>query len=263
MALSLRYYGRMELSITSFLIICPVCFFVGIINASVGGGGLVSLPAMLLVGLPPHMAIGTNKLQAICGLFVATFRYAKSGLLELRLVVPTVICALVGSLVGSNVSLSVPESVLNYIIVLVLPFIAYVVFKKDSFVDGEDEELVLTRRTYVAACACSFVIALYDGFYGPGAGTFYIIALYVFAQLGARSAAAHAKVVNLVTNTAATVVFLLSGQVCVPLGLAGGACAILGAWLGAGMVIKEGARIMKPLIAVAFVLLVAKLVVGF
>lgn len=258
----MRYHLRMELSVTSFLIVCPICFLVGIMNASVGGGGLVSLPAMLLVGLPPHMAIGTNKLQAICGLSVATLRYAKSGLLKLRLVVPTVICAVAGSLVGSHFSLSVSEEILNYIIVLVLPVVAFVVFKKDSFVDGEEKELVLTRRTYVTACACSFVIAAYDGFYGPGAGTFYVIALCLVAQLGARYASSHAKVVNLVTNTAATVVFLVNGQVCVPLGLAGGLCGMVGAWLGAGLVIKDGARIMKPLIALAFVLLLVKLVLG-
>lgn len=252
----------MDLSLTSFLIVCPLCFFVGVMNASVGGGGLISLPAMLLAGLPPHMAIGTNKLQAICGLSVATFRYAKSGLIELKLVVPTVLCALAGSLIGSNASLSVSETMLNYIIVLVLPLVAYVVFKKDSFVDGEDKDLVLDRRTYLTACACSFVIAAYDGFYGPGAGTFYVIALCVVAQLGARHASAHAKVVNLVTNATATVVFLVNGQVCIPLGLAAGACAMVGAWLGAGLVIKDGARIMKPLIAVAFVLLLIKLVCG-
>lgn len=252
----------MELSLTSFLIVCPLCLFVGVMNASVGGGGLISLPAMLLAGLPPHMAIGTNKLQAICGLSVATWRYARSGLIELKLVIPTIACALLGSLVGSHLSLSVSETVLNYIIVLVLPIVAFVVFKKDSFVDGEDKELVLTKRTYVTACACSFAIAAYDGFYGPGAGTFYVIALYLFAQLGARHASAHAKVVNLVTNATATVVFLVNGQACIPLGLAAGVCSMIGAWMGAGMVIRDGARIMKPLIAVAFLLLLVKLVLG-
>lgn len=252
----------MDLSITSFLIVCPICFLVGIMNASVGGGGLVSLPAMLLVGLPPHMAIGTNKLQAICGLSVATFRYARSGLIELKLALPTVACALAGSLVGSHFSLSVSETVLNYIIVFVLPIVAFVVFKKDSFVDDADKDLVLTKRTYLTACACSFAIAAYDGFYGPGAGTFYVIALCLVAQLGARHASAHAKVVNLVTNVVATVVFLVNGQVCVPLGLAGGLCGMIGAWMGAGLVIKDGARVMKPLIALAFVMLLAKLLLG-
>ena len=253
----------MDLSLTSFLIVCPLCLLVGVLNASVGGGGLISLPAMLLAGLPPHLAIGTNKLQAICGLSVATYRYARSGLIELKLAVPTVACALVGSFLGSNLSLLVPEGVLAYIVVGVLPVVAFFVLKKDSFIDDGACELVLDRRMCMVACACSLVIGAYDGFYGPGAGTFYVIALCALAQMGARHASAHAKVVNLATNLTATVVFLVNGQVCIPLGLAAGACAMVGAWLGAGLVIKDGARIMKPLIGVAFVLLVAKLVVGF
>lgn len=253
----------MELSITSFLIVCPLCLLVGVMNASVGGGGLISLPAMLLAGLPPHMAIGTNKLQAICGLSVATFRYAKSGLIELKLAVPTVIFALLGSVVGANLSLLVDETALTYIIVGVLPFVAFFVFKKDSLIDDAERELVLDARTYATACACSMVIGAYDGFYGPGAGTFYVIAFCLIAQLGTRHASAHAKVVNLTTNLTATVVFLVNGQVCIPLGLAAGACAMIGAWLGAGLVIKDGPRIMKPLIGIAIVLLLIKLVVGF
>ena len=253
----------MELSLTSFLIVCPVCFFVGVMNASVGGGGLVSLPAMLLVGLPPHMAIGTNKLQAICGLSVALLRYAKSGLIELKLAVPTVAFALVGSLLGSNASMLVSEDVLSWIVVGVLPIVAVFVFRRDSLIDDSERELVLDRRTYATACACSLIIGAYDGFYGPGAGTFYVIALCMVAHLGVRHASAHAKVVNLATNVAATVVFLLNGHVCVPLGLAGGLCGMVGAWLGAGLVIKDGARIMKPLIGLAFVLLLVKLIVGF
>ncbi|MBR5259734.1 MAG: TSUP family transporter [Eggerthellaceae bacterium] len=253
----------MELSLTSFLIVCPVCFFVGVMNASVGGGGLISLPAMLLVGLPPHMAIGTNKLQAICGLSIALFRYAKSGLIELKLAIPTVACALVGSLIGSNLSLLVPAHILSYIVVGVLPIVAIFVFKRDSFIDDSDRELVLDRRTYLTACACSAVIGAYDGFYGPGAGTFYVIAFCMIVQMGARQASAQAKVVNLSTNVAATIVFLVNGYVCLPLGLAGGVCGMLGAWLGAGLVIRDGARIMKPLIALAFILVVVKLVGGF
>ncbi len=253
----------MELTLTTFLIVCPVCFFVGVMNASVGGGGLVSLPVLLLVGLPPHMAIGTNKLQAICGLFVAVFRYAKSGLIKLRLALPTMACGLLGSLAGSNCSLLVDAQVLSYIVVGVVPVIAFLVFKGKAFTDGEESELVLSARTYATACLCSAAIGFYDGFYGPGAGTFYVIAFCAISQMGPRHASAHAKVVNLTTNVTATIVFLLGGHVCVPLGLAAGACAMIGAWIGSGLVIKDGARIMKPLIAVAFVLLVAKLVLGF
>lgn len=253
----------MELTLATFLIVCPVCLFVGVMNASVGGGGLVSLPVLLLVGLPPHMAIGTNKLQAICGLFVAVFRYAKSGLINLRLALPTMACGLLGSVTGSSCSLLVDAQILSYIVVGILPIVAFLVFRGHAFDDGEDGELVLSSRMYATASLASLAIGFYDGFYGPGAGTFYVIAFCMISQMGARHASAQAKVVNLTTNVAATIVFLVGGHVCVPLGLAAGACAMIGAWIGSGLVIKDGARIMKPLIAVAFVLLVAKLVIGF
>lgn len=253
----------MELPLTSFLIVCPLCFFVGIMNASVGGGGLVSLPAMLLAGLPPHMAIGTNKLQAIMGLAIANYRYAKSGLIDLRLAIPTIICAIIGSLIGSHFTLMVSEEILQYIVVLALPVVAFFVFRKNVLSSGSDDGIDLSPRTYVTASLCSALIGIYDGFYGPGSGTFFVIAFCGIVHLGARQASAHAKVVNFTTNLTAVIVFLLNGQVSVVLGVAAGLCNMVGAWLGAGLVIDKGSKIMKPLIGVAFVLLIIKLVLDF
>ena len=253
----------MDVTLSMFLIVCPVCFLAGIMNSSCGGGGLISLPALLLAGLPAHMAIGTNKLQAICGLAVANIRYARKGFLNAKLALFTIAFAIVGSLIGSHISLLCNETLLTYFIVFVIPFVAFFTFRKNVLTDGNEDDLRPTPKLIATCCAIALCIGTYDGFYGPGSGTFLVLALSGIAHLDVRHASAHAKIVNLTTNVIATGVFLANGQVMVLLGLAGGLCNIAGAFIGSELIIQKGSFAMKPLIALAFVLLVLKLVIGF
>lgn len=252
----------MEADLVTLLIVCPLCFLAGVMNASGGSGGLISLPALLLAGLPPHLAIGTNKLQAVCGMAVANIRFMKSGYLNLKLAAPSVAVAMIGSFIGSNLSLASSEDVLLYLMFLVLPVAAFFVFKKDVFTEDAPDEFELNRKTYLRVCVSALVIGLYDGFYGPGTGTFLILAFVGIAHLSVRVAGAQAKAINFATNLTALVVFLIHGEVLIWLGLAAGVCNMIGCWIGAGLVIKSGARIMRPAIIIALVLLAAKVISG-
>lgn len=252
----------MEVDAVAFLIVCPLCFLAGIMNASGGSGGLISLPALLLAGLPPHLAIGTNKLQAVCGMAIANIRFIKGGYLNLKLAIPSIAVAMAGSFIGSNLSLISDEDVLLYLMFLVLPIAAFFVFKKDAFIDDVPDEVVLDRRMYATVCASAFAIGIYDGFYGPGTGTFLILAFVGIARLSVRVASAQAKAINFSTNLTALFVFLAHGEVLVILGLAAGLCNMIGCWIGAGLVIKSGARIMKPAIVIALILLAVKVAIG-
>ena len=136
---------------------------------------------------------------------------------------------------------------------------AFIVMNKSLFGAHEGERIVLNRRTYITACVAAFVIGMYDGAYGPGTGTFLIIALTVFAKMGVAPANAQAKVINLATNVASLAVFLLSGNVIVTLGLAAAACNMVGGYLGAGLVMRKGAEIVKPIILAVLGLLALKL----
>lgn len=252
----------MELTIQTFIIVCPLLFLAGMVDAIGGGGGLISLPAYLIAGLPPHAAVATNKMSSPFGTALATYRFAKNHLINVKLAIPSIAAAIAGSFIGSNISLLVPEQVMAYVLVIVLPLSAFLVLNKKLFNDKGSEAVTLDRRTYITAVTAAFVIGIYDGFYGPGTGTFLIIAFTIFAKLSIKTANAQAKVINLTTNITSLIVFLLNGQVIIPLGLAAAVCNMMGGYLGAGLVMKNGAKIAKPSILLVLVLLALK-VTGF
>lgn len=248
----------MQLTVEMFLIICPLLFVAGVVDAIGGGGGLISLPAFLIAGIPPHAAVATNKMSAAFGTGLATLRFIKNGLVNFKLAVPSMIAAIAGSAIGSCISMVIDERVMLWVMVIVLPVSAFFVLNKRLFNDKGSDEVVLDRRTYMTAVIAAFVIGCYDGFYGPGTGTFLIIAFTVFSKLSMKTANAQAKVINITTNVTALVIFLINGQVLIPLGLAGAACNMVGGYIGAGLVMKNGSKLAKPCILLVLALLALK-----
>ena len=249
----------MTLTPHMFLIVCPLLFLTGFVDSIAGGGGLISLPAYLLAGLPIHMAIGTNKLSSACGTTLTTARLIRRGLVNWRLGVPGALAAVLGSAFGSRLSLVTDEQVMRGILFVVLPLAAFVVLNRRFFPENDSEEALADRRTLCVCVLAALIIGFYDGFYGPGTGTFLIIAFTVFAHLGDDPANAHAKVINLTTNLTSLAVFLHGGTVLVSLGLAGAACNMLGSWIGSGLALEKGAKITRPIILVVLALLFIKI----
>lgn len=250
----------MEITITTYLIICPMLFLAGLVDAIGGGGGLISLPAYLIAGFPPHTAIATNKMSSSCGTALATYRFIKAGLVNLKLAIPSVLMAILGSSIGANLSLLVDEKVLMKVLIVMLPVSALIVLNRKLFSDEGEEEVTIDRKTVMTAMISALVVGCYDGFYGPGTGTFLLIAFTAFAKLGVRSANAQAKVINLTTNITSLVIFFLNGQVLFSVGIAAAICNMIGGYIGAGMVMKNGAKIARPSILFVLILLVIKIV---
>ncbi len=242
----------------TFLIVCPFVFLAGFVDAIGGGGGLISLPAYLIAGLPAHQAIATNKLSATCGTALAAFRFARQGYIRWRLALPAMAAAVIGAWCGAHLSLMVESAVLTKVLYGILPVTAVLVLRKDTFREQPAGD-VPERKTALIAAAAALVIGVYDGFYGPGTGTFLIIAFSLFAHMDVRTANGQCKAINLTTNVTSLVVFLRSGQAVITLGLAAAACNMLGGWLGAGMAIKSGAKITRPIILLVLVLLLLKI----
>ena len=249
----------MTLSIGTFLFVCPLLFLAGLVDAIGGGGGLISLPAYLIAGLPMHQAVATNKLSSTCGTTLATVRFIKNKLVNFKLAGPSVISAIIGSSIGAKLSLAMDEKIMEYILFAVLPLAAFIVLNKKLFKDNPDAELTLNAKTYITAVIAALIIGMYDGFYGPGTGTFLIIAFTTFAKISIGSANAQAKVINLTTNITSLIIFILNGQVLFSLGLAAAACNMLGGYIGAGLVINKGSRIVKPTILLVLLLLFLKI----
>lgn len=239
-------------------VICLGVFVASCVDAIGGGGGLISLPVYMLVGLPTHQALGTNKLSACIGTTASTARYLKKGYVNWGLALPSVALAMLGSTFGTRLQLMVNERVLRYVLIVVLLLVAAVMLKKKDFSETPGEIDPWRQRFIVWGAA--LVVGLYDGFYGPGTGTFLLIAFCRLAKMDLRTASGNVKIVNLSSNIAAVVTSLLAGTVLVPLGLIAAVFAFAGQYLGAGLMIKNGTKVVTPVILTLLALLLVRIV---
>ena len=244
----------MALTPAHFLIVCPLVFAAGFVDSIAGGGGLISLPAYLISGLPVHASIATNKLSSSMGTCISTARYAKSGFINWKLSVFCIAAALIGASLGANLALLLDDTLFRVLMLIILPLTAiYVMRKKDLFSTDNMPVLTFPRLASFASCI-AFVIGMYDGFYGPGTGTFLILLLTRFAHMDLKQANGLSKVINLTSNLTSLTVYLFSGQVIMLLGIVAGAFSILGNYLGARSFFKRGASIARPVILFVLIL---------
>ena len=250
----------MTLTPLHLLIVCPLVGIAGFVDSIAGGGGLISLPAYLISGLPVHTCIATNKLSSSMGTTVATAKYARSGYIDWRLGVFCAAASLLGAALGANIALLIPESAFRLLMLVILPLTAlYVLRRKDLFSD-EHCKVLSFARTAVLSSVIALLLGLYDGFYGPGTGTFLILLLTRFAHMDVQHANGTTKVINLTSNLASLAVYLVNGQVLLPLGLAAGAFSILGNYLGSRCFTKKGAVIARPVIQLVLAVFFARTV---
>ncbi|HWT26586.1 MAG TPA: TSUP family transporter [Mobilitalea sp.] len=252
----------MQLTLQMFLIVCPLVFLAGLMDAVAGGGGLISLPAYLIAGLPSHFAIGTNKLSSAVGTSVSTARFIKKGYVDWGAAIPSIVLALIGSAIGANIALLIDDQVMKYILVIILPLIAiYVLRGRTMKAEGTAKELP-RKKVYLIVCVASFIIGAYDGFYGPGAGSFLLLIYTSLAKMDIKTASGNTKLVNLASNVSALVTFLINGKIIFLLGITAAVFSIAGHYIGAGLVINNGRKVIRPIILVVLVLLFIKVISG-
>lgn len=255
--------GSKMLTLKQFLIVCPMCFLAGFVDSIGGGGGLISLPAFMLAGLPVHLAVGTNKVHAFMSCSMSTLRMAKKKLVVPSLAVCSAIGAVIGSVSGAKLNLIADEKLLSWLSVLILPLCAFIIFRKNLI--GDDAEVLpeINAKNLTKVLLISLAVGIYDGFWGPGAGTFLIIGFCTLAGMGASYANGQAKVANLATSFSSMCVYLMNGQSLVPLGIAAGVCAMAGSYIGSGLMFKNGTKIVRPIIVLVISLLMLKIILGF
>lgn len=250
----------MDITLETYLIVCPLVFLAGLIDSIGGGGGLISLPAYLLAGIPAHYAIATNKLSSSCGTLITTLRFIKNKMIHAKLALPSIFAAILGSYLGAKISMLQSEKFMEYLLLLILPVVAVVVFHKKNFEVGEETELKITKKLYGIVMLSAFIIGIYDGFYGPGTGTFLIIAFTLFGRMSAAKANGQAKIINLTTNITSLSVFLLHGQVLLLLGITAAIANMLGAYIGSGFVLTKGSKIVRPSILLVLALFFIRII---
>lgn len=234
----------MEITWITYLIVCPMVFLAGLVDAIGGGGGLISLPAYLIAGLPPHFAIATNKLSSATGTAISTGRYCINGCVDWKAAIPGTLAAVLGAQIGARFSLATAEEILRILLLILLPLIAlWMIFRKNPV--PEDGKPIPRRKQLILITLVSFALGLYDGFYGPGTGTFLLLLYTGVCGLSARQASGNVKLANLASNVSSLIVFLQSGNVLFTLGLTTAAFSVAGHWVGSGLAIRKGTRLIR------------------
>ena len=234
----------MEFSAEIIALLVAAAFFAGVVDAIAGGGGLITIPALLAAGVPPVAAIGTNKLQSTLGTAGAVLAFARKGHIDLRRFAVPAVFSFVGSGFGAfALSRSDPRFLAALLPVLLVAMAVYFAFAPRM---GDEDRKARLGPAFLLAAAAA--IGFYDGFFGPGTGSFFTTALVALFGLGLIRAVAHARLLNLASNLAGFLVLMASGQVWWLLGLAMAAASIAGGQAGAHLTMRAGARLARPIL---------------
>ena len=242
------------------LLCCLAFFFAGIIDSVCGGGGLITIPTMLAVGIPVHFITGTNQCSAWIGTGVAAFDYLKSGSIHIKSALITLPFSMLGSFLGAKLNLLMPEQFLRIFMVASIPVISIFIFtdKKLGGTDRVEEKANLSIIIWSAAIG--FFLGGYQGFYGPGGGLFFMLAYAAFLRLSLVRATGNTRFVVAISSIMSVLTYAVSGTVIWKLALAASAFNIIGSHLGATIAIKNGVKVIRPMMCFMIVLLFIKLI---
>jgi uncharacterized membrane protein YfcA len=246
----------LDLSLPALALLVVASFVAGTVDAIAGGGGLITLPALLAAGLPPALALGTNKGQSVWGSGAALIRYARAGLVDGRVARVTFPAGLLGSLSGAALVLLVPPTLLRPVVLGLLVVVAAVLAFRPTAPAAPRPS---AHRSLAVAASIALVIGAYDGFFGPGTGTFLIFAFVIFFGAGMREASADAKVVNFASNLAAVALFASRGLVAWNVALPMAAGQFAGGLVGAHLAVRGGDRVVRWVVLLVVLALVVKL----
>lgn len=231
----------------------------GVVDAIAGGGGLITVPALIATGMPPHLALGTNKAQAVFGSFAALVNFSRAGLVHKRRAILAFPLGFAGSLVGAALVLLLEPSVLRPLVLVLLIAVALFMAFRPRVVQVAAEAALSESKALKRLALLAFGIGAYDGFFGPGTGTFLIVGFVALLSLPMARASANAKVVNFASNLAAVLLFASRGlvlwQVVVPMA----AAQFAGGFLGAQMAMKGGDVLVRRVVLFVVMALVLKI----
>jgi uncharacterized membrane protein YfcA len=242
---------------TTIGLLAGASLFAGTVDAIAGGGGLVTVPALLAAGLPPHLALGTNKGQSVWGSAASLVAFWRARRVDRRVAVATFPLGLIGALGGATlVGLIAPATLRPVVLALLVAAAALLVVRKPS---REQDTALSARRVVARASALAVAVGVYDGFFGPGTGTFLIVGFVALCGRSLVHASADAKVVNFASNLAAVGVFAATGRVVWEVALPMAAAQLCGGVLGAHLAMRGGARVVRIAVLVVSGALIAKL----
>ncbi|NLB19622.1 MAG: TSUP family transporter [Clostridium sp.] len=241
------------------IFLCLAGFVGAFVDAIAGGGGLITIPAYLLAGVPPHISLGTNKFAATAGSFISMTGYHKSSMVNFKLLRVAVPMTAIGASLGVYSVLRIPQDFLYPLVsVAILVVGLYTFFKKD--IGKTNYFTQITNKKIFFVSIVGFVLGFYDGFFGPGTGSFLIFIFIKFLKFDFTHASGNAKLINFTSNITSLVVFAFNGKIDYLLGVPIGLAMILGSIVGTKLAIKNGAKFIKPIFLIMSFAVFGKLI---
>ena len=247
----------MELNIQVFLTVLPMVFIAAVVDSICGGGGLISLPSYTLAGLNYDLASGTNKFSAMFGTLTATIRYLRDGKVMIKPAIWASLLALPGSYIGTRLAMLLGSEVMTIVMLCCLPVVALAVLFRGK---KEVAPKPMTRMRLMLCGLSGFAVGLYDGFFGPGTGTFLIILFTWLGGMDMVTASGTAKPVNLASNIASLIARIMAGQVLFSLAIPAMCMSVMGGYIGAFLAVRKGAKLVRYVMIGVLVLLMIKLI---
>lgn len=246
----------MSFSIGILLLLFFIAMFAGTLDAIAGGGGLITIPALLAVGVPPTMALGTNKLQACGGSFSASLYFIRKKAVSLKQIWLLILLTFIGAAGGTIFVQLLDVSQLNALLpFLILVIAGYFLFSKTLNDQDRQQQISYTLFAFTAAVGIGF----YDGMFGPATGSFFTLAFVLLLGFNLTKSVAHAKVLNFTSNIASLIFFMLGGAILWKVGLVMMAGQFIGGNIGARLVVTKGKQLIRPLIVTISLIMVAKM----
>jgi uncharacterized protein len=250
----------MHINLIDLAIVLLMVFIAGLMDSIAGGGGLISLPAYLVAGLPPHIALGTNKFSSCWGTLFATKRYFHNNMIEFRTALTVAAAALIGSWLGSSAVLLINPRFLNYILIILIPIIAFFTLLNPQTGEINTSQDVPNKRKILLGLTAGLSIGFYDGFFGPGTGAFLILFYTHILKYDFVMANGNTKVANLASNLSAVIIFAISGNILYKLAIPAAVFGIFGNLLGSKLVVLRGNSIIRKIFLLVLVLLMLRLI---
>lgn len=245
--------------IIKIIFLCSAGFLAAFLDAIAGGGGIISVPAYLAIGFPPHYTLGTNKFSASFGGITSTLRFAKSGKVDMKLLKVLLPFTFLGAISGVSIVLILDSSVLKPIVLVLLIGVGiYSLFSKS--VGLEDKFQGLNKKNLILGSIFAFIMGFYEGFFGPGTGSFIIFGLIGIYGFDFVRASGNAKAMNFVSTITSLIIFAINGKVYYLMGIPMSIFMILGANAGSKVAIREGTKFIKPVFVTISLAIAGKMI---
>jgi uncharacterized membrane protein YfcA len=246
----------MEIAFDLVIMLMAAAFVAGIVDAIAGGGGLITLPALVLAGAPPVTAIATNKVQGVFGAGMAAWAYSRAGHVDLRAQIGPAAIAFVAAVIGAFLTAQLPTDVIRFGLPVLLIAIA-LFFALKPGLDDIDRARKISAGVFIVTIVP--LVAFYDGLIGPGAGAFYMIGFVALAGFGVLKATAHTKLLNFASNAGGIAAYALVAEPWWMVGLAMAVAQVAGAAVGARLAMRVGSKLIKPVVVTAATALALRL----